>query len=143
MVIVMLMRICKCGRRIPQGQVCSCQKQRHKVYDDSRRDKEKQEFYSSTEWKKVASAVKTRANGLDEYLIATGIIELGSMCHHIYSIEERPDLKTDLNNLIYVSARTHNKIHAEYSKGEAEKKAMQKILSERRNYHGWQTKESR
>ena len=142
MVILVLMRICKCGKRVPQGQICPCQSLRHKVYDESRRDKVKQEFYSSTEWRKIAAAVKARANGLDEYLLAVGIIELGSTVHHIYTIDERPDLKTDLSNLIYVSARTHNKIHVEYSKGEAEKRAMQKILIERRNNHGGQTKKS-
>ena len=127
----LLMRICKCGRRVPQGQVCDCQKRRHKVYDEERRDKVKREFYSSMEWKKIASLVKARANGLDEYLLASeGIIEVGSTVHHIYTIDERPDLKEDLNNLIFVSARTHNKIHSEYARDEKSKRAMQNKLVE-------------
>ena len=105
----MLMKICKCGRRIPQGQICRCQAQRHKLYDDARRDKSKQKFYASNQWRKITETVKARAHGLDEYLLAFGIIEPGTTVHHIYTIEERPDLKNDLDNLIFVSAKTHNR----------------------------------
>ena len=74
-------------------------------------------------------AVKTRAKGLDEYLLAIeGIIELGTTVHHIYTIEERPDLKKSFDNLIFVSARTHNKIHTEYNLGEKERRQLQAKL---------------
>ena len=126
----MLMKICKCGRRIPQGQFCDCQKQRHKIYDDKKRDKSKQKFYASAQWRKITETVKARAKGLDEYLLAFGIMERGTTAHHIYTIEERPDLKAELDNLIFVSAKTHNKIHAIYSRSEEEKTSLQKQLSE-------------
>ena len=66
---------------------------------------------------------------MDEYRLAfEGVIEVGSTAHHIYTLEERPDLKTSLSNLLFVSARTHNKIHAEYNKGEPTKRALQMKL---------------
>lgn len=127
----MLMRICKCGRRIAQGEKCSCQRERHSLYDETKRDKVKREFYLSKEWRKIAATVKARAKGLDEYKLATeGVIELGTTVHHIFTIEERPDLKTSLDNLIFVSARTHNKIHAEYKLGDKERKILQERLIE-------------
>ena len=127
----MLMRICKCGRRMAQGEKCPCQKERHSIYEEKRRDKVKREFYSSAEWRKTAAAVKARAKGLDEYLLAVeGRIELGTTVHHIYPIEERPDLKINFDNLIFVSSRTHNKIHAEYNLGEKERRQLQAKLIE-------------
>lgn len=126
----MLMRICKCGRRVKQGEKCPCQKSRHKLYDETRRDDSKREFYHSVQWRKIAQTIKARAKGLDEYQLAKGVLEVGSTVHHIYPIEERPDLKTNLSNLIFVSAKTHNQIHAEYSKGEQEKRELQKTLLE-------------
>ena len=126
----MLMRICKCGRRVRQGEICPCQKHRHKVYDEKVRDKAKKDFYHSVQWRKTAEAVKARANGLDEYQLAVnGVIVVGTTAHHIYTIEERPDLKLSMDNLIFVSSRTHNKIHAEYAKGESERRELQKTLS--------------
>ena len=129
MVTIMLMKICKCGRRLPQGETCPCQKKRHKLYDAARRDKDKKKFYASLRWKKIVAAVKARANGLDEYALAvSGVIAVGTTVHHIYPVDERPDLKTSLDNLIFVSARTHNKIHAEYNRNAESKAAMQKTL---------------
>ena len=126
MVIAMLMKLCKCGRRIAQGQECTC---RHKFYDKQSRDKSKKKFYGSTKWKKIVEAVRIRANGLYEYQLAVnGAIVIGTTVHHIYTTDERPDLKTDLSNLIFVSAQTHNMIHAEYKRNGESKSAMQKIL---------------
>lgn len=127
---IMLMKLCKCGRRIPQGKICPCQKSRHNLYDKTCRDKEKKKFYGSTTWKKIVELIKTRANGLDEYQLANGVIAIGTTVHHIYTVDERPDLKTSLDNLIFVSSNTHNRIHAEYAKGEEEKKELQRKLLE-------------
>ena len=122
----MLMKVCnKCGRRIPHNERCPCQKTRHKLYNSKRRDKEKNNFYHSQQWKSVVAQVKARANGLDEYALAQGYLERGSVVHHIYPIDERPDLKLAIENLIYVSAQNHNRIHAEYSKSDERKKELQ------------------
>ncbi len=133
----MLRRICaNCGRRLSQGDKCVCQKARHKVYNAEYRDEIKNDFYHSAAWKKVAAAVKARANGLDEYALSQGRLEQGSIAHHILPIEDRDDLRLAMDNLIFVSARTHNQIHDEYKKSEQNKKAVQvKLKSIIANQH--------
>lgn len=122
----MLMKIClSCGCRIKQGEQCNC---RHRNYDKTQREQVKTAFYHSKEWRLVVEAVKARANGLDEYSLLEGRLCKGNTVHHIYTIEERPDLKLTLSNLIYVSSTTHNMIHAEYDKGKANRKAIQEKL---------------
>lgn len=130
----MLMKICQqCGRRLHQGERCPCRNVRHKLYNETQRDRERNEFYHSAAWRRLTLAVKSRANGLDEYALAQGRLEVGTTAHHIYPLAERPDLKLSMDNLIWVSARTHGKIHAEYDKGGDAKKIMQaKLLACRR-----------
>lgn len=128
-VIFMLMKICgKCGKKLLQNRRCPCQNERHKLYNSARRDKEKNTFYHSKQWREIAEQVKARANGLDEYFLAQGILEKGSTVHHIYTLDERPDLKLSTDNLIYVSAKTHNWIHAEYVRSDAARVELQKEL---------------
>ena len=125
----MLKKICEhCGRTINQGTACPCGMNRHKLYDETRRDKAKSAFYKSTTWRRVAEYTKARANGLDEYLLAEGRLCKGNTAHHIYTVDERPDLKLSLDNLIYLSGSTHNMVHNEYDKGKETRQAMQRKL---------------
>ena len=125
----MLMKICaKCGRKLPQGVKCICQNDRHKIYNDNRRDKEKNSFYHSAAWNRLVATVKARANGLDEYALSQGHLEIGNTVHHIYPIDERPDLKLSPDNLIFLSAKNHNRIHSEYNKDFITKKKLQAKL---------------
>ena len=125
----MLMKICaKCGRKLPQGEKCSCQNERHKLYNAERRNQEKNQFYHSANWNRLVEMVKARANGLDEYALSQGYFEIGNTVHHIYTIDERPDLKQSIDNLIFLSARNHNRVHREYEKGTTEKKILQAKL---------------
>lgn len=125
----MLMRICgKCGNKLPHNKRCPCQNARHKFYNANRRDKDKNIFYHSRQWKAIVEQVKARANGLDEYTLAQGYLEKGNTVHHIYTIDERPDLKLSVENLIYVSAKTHNFFHAEYKRSNAARIELQKEL---------------
>lgn len=125
----MLMKVCqRCGRRLQQGQRCSCGTARHKLYNETRRDPERNQFYHSRSWQKLAAAVKARANGLDEYALAQGVLEVGNTAHHIFPIEERPDLRLALDNLIFVSAKSHAAIHREYEKNSDSKYTMQQKL---------------
>lgn len=128
--IKMLMKVCRqCGRRLPQGQRCQCRTARHKLYNETQRDKERNEFYHSQAWRRLTLSVKARANGLDEYALAEGRIEQGNTAHHIYTLAERPDLKLSLDNLIWVSARTHGQIHAEYERGAEVRRGLQEKLA--------------
>ena len=122
----MLIKICSCGRKLRQGEVCTC---RHKIYDKSQRNQRENKFYRSAAWLNVRQVAIARANGLDEYVLKyeQKIIK-GNLVHHIFELKERPELKLSLDNLILVSSRTHNKIHAEYDKSLADRLAMQTKL---------------
>ena len=126
----MLMRICgKCGRKIQQGEICPCQKQRHKLYDVQERDQHKKDFYHSVAWSKVSKFAKARANGLDEYAFEyEHRIIPGSLTHHIFELNDRADLRLSPDNLIFVSTQTHAMIHAAYNRDEKSKNAMQQKL---------------
>lgn len=134
-VMKLLMKICRnCGRKIPQGTKCNCHKkfdktnERHKLYNQFRRDQDKNKFYHSAVWEKLVEAVKARANGLDELALAEGRIEKGNTVHHICPIDDRPDLQTSINNLIFLSAKSHNRVHRIYSRDEESKKNLQSKL---------------
>lgn len=111
-----------------QGENCSCQNDRHKIYNAAQRDKEKNAFYHSAAWERLVARVKARASGLDEYAQAQGYFEVGNTVHHIYTVDERPDLKLSLDNLIFLSAKNHNRIHKEYNKDAESKKILQAKL---------------
>lgn len=126
----MLMKICgRCGKKIAQGEICTCQKSRHKIYNSQYRDRVKNTFYHSTAWSKVSKLAKERANGLDEYALEyEQRIIRGNLTHHIFELDERPDRSLSMDNLIYVSTQTHNMIHAAYNRDEKSKIEMQNKL---------------
>ena len=131
---MMLNRLCAvCGKTVPQGQRCECQKKRHIQYNQEHR-LDSSKFYYSRAWKNLSAMVKARANGCDEYILYTEHrIIPGVLSHHIEPSDKCPDLKFRADNLIYVSAKTHRMIHDEYSKSEQSKLNMQHKLIEIRN----------
>ena len=124
---MMLNRLCAvCGKTVPQGQRCECQKKRHKTYDREHRDKGRAAFYHSLAWTKLRNQIKVRACGSDEYVRMTECRMVpGTIAHHIYPVDEFPELKLKDDNLIYVSARTHEMIHVAYDRGGQCKAEMQ------------------
>ena len=109
----MLKRTCNiCGRVHKFGEICPKAKQRHKEYDEFKRDATAAAFYKSRAWVKVASMVKERDHGLDQYELAINKkITKGEMVHHIIPLEDSPDRRLDPGNLIYVSRKSHRLIH--------------------------------
>lgn len=130
----MLMRICgQCGRKIVQGQQCSCQADRHHAYDSEHRDKSRARFYHSREWRQISQAARMRA-GYDEVIYHdTGRLIPCDVVHHIETIGDRPDLRLSMSNLICVTAKTHRRIHAAYDSGQSEKSQMVARLREIRS----------
>lgn len=127
----MLTTICgRCGKVIRQGAGCpSCEADRQREYDREHRNQATKEFYNSKSWKLMQKAVASRAGFIDEYVrFYKGRIEPGKIAHHIQPVSERPDLALVGRNIIYVSAATHQMIHAEYNKGTKEKEEMQRRL---------------
>lgn len=127
----MLNRICDiCGRTVKQGKPCPCRASRHRAYDRERRDKNKAAFYHGKAWQRTAEAARQRANYADEVVFAeTGRLVPGAIVHHIEPIGENPARKLDMENLIFVSAATHKKIHDTYSKSSRAKREMQEKLA--------------
>lgn len=128
----MLNRICEiCGRTVPQGKPCPCRAQRHRHYDCTRRDREKAAFYHGKAWQRTAEAARRRAQYADEVVFTeTGRLVPGAIVHHIEPIGENPVRKLDMENLIFVSAATHKKIHDAYDKSSRVKWEMQEKLRE-------------
>lgn len=132
----MLTRICSiCGRKVIVGEQCICVKQRQKEYDRDNRNKDSQAFYHSRQWQLLQRAAASRANFADEYILHyENRMVQGRIVHHIIPVSERPDLRLNPKNLIYVSDKTHRMIHEQYDKGEQAKKIMQeKLFAIRKN----------
>lgn len=126
--IIVLNKICPyCGKLIRQDESHTC---RHKSYNQTR-EPDMTRFYTSRQWESARAYCKARALGADEYIMATtGRIEPGSIAHHIVPVRENPKLRLDLNNLIFISSKTHDMIHAAYSRAGDEKAAMITKLQE-------------
>lgn len=137
----MLVRICgSCGRKVPQGQQCECQKQRYKIYNREHRDKDRSDFYNSTQWRRTAEAVRIRAGCIDEYALHYEHRFIpGRLVHHIVPINENPALRLDLNNLVCLSPKSHDFVHAAYAEGGQHKAEIQAQLRAIRQ--GWGTGE--
>lgn len=116
-----------------QDKVNKQERERYKEYSKRRReDKEQkkyQDFYNSNDWKRIRDAEISICNGIDiiEYY-RTGKVVQGERVHHIIELDEDWNCRLDINNLIYLTEQNHRRIHAEYNKGEREKKQMQQVL---------------
>ena len=126
----MLKKICAyCGKSYAADKACSCGSSRHNVYDKCQRNKEAASFYHSISWKAMTQRIRQLAYGLDELLWREKkLLRAGKITHHIYTVEERPDLALREENLIYVNVQTHNMIHAVYEKSAEKKRQMQARL---------------
>ena len=72
--------------------------------------------------------------GYDEVIFSeTGRLIPCNVVHHIEPIDERPDLRLSMSNLICVTAKTHRRIHAAYDSGQSEKSQMVARLREIRS----------
>ena len=102
----------RCRRKVPSGKQCSCRMQAYL------QDSDKYEFYHSTEWKRLAQAVKVRDGGVDRYAWQVHhVYQHGRTVHHIIPIEDDWSKRFDMNNLILVSDSSHGEIHARLKAG--------------------------
>ncbi len=126
----MLTKICShCGKKIKINEVCECQKQRHKEYDKYYRNQESKAIYHSKRWLLVSQSCRQKCNGLDlyEYFINNRIVK-GALSHHIIELTEDKSRAYDQTNLIFLSNKSHKKVHFFYKKSEEDKKKMQTLL---------------
>lgn len=126
----MLTYIClRCGREVEQGKKCDCMNRSRKEYESEGRRKEVRAFYDSAMWRKLRDSIKARANGCDEWILAsTGRIVPGDLVHHIYPSDEYPSMRLLPDNLIYVSKQTHEWIHSVYRQGKDAKHELTRRL---------------
>lgn len=125
----MLTRKCTiCGRIIPQGSICPCQRDRTREYNQRYTADGRREIYDTKRWRTLTKVIAQHANGLDEVERSRGNIVFGRISHHIIPVSERPDLAFSQDNIIFVSDRTHSEIHRQYDKGEDSKRKMQAYL---------------
>ena len=138
----MLASICShCGAKIIYGKQCECKvernRRRQKQYDKYQRNKEAFTIYHSKAWKRLVKQCKEICNGLDLYaLYAEGKIRRGELVHHIEEVATNPAGAYELSNLIFVSHRSHGKIHRVYEQSEKENKKMKEFLKECLRRHG-------
>ncbi len=120
----MLKKICQhCGKQININESCGC------GGHSERRSFE--DFYSQSVWKRTARAAKQRAGYSDEYIrVKEGRLVEGKIVHHIIPIDDKPEFKLRLDNLIVVSHQTHEMIHQAYNQGGETKRRMQEELLE-------------
>lgn len=113
----------KCGRTLTVGKACDCTKRLKyaQYHSDS--------FYQTKEWEKIKPIVIARFNGLDIYsYYKLHIIEHGFTVHHIIPIDEDPNQRLSIDNLIYLTESNHRLLHAKMKKSAEAKAAVQAEL---------------
>lgn len=121
----------RCGKRIPSGSTCACvkeyKKSKDKDYDKNRRDKGRDAFYHSRQWKTAREECIRRHIGIDIYLYyEEGKIVPADMVHHIETAEQAWEHRMDQGNLIPLSSQSHARIHKRMNEGR--EREVQEIL---------------
>ena len=102
----------RCRKRIPSGTECDCIKKRHKEYDRTGRNRKTDAFYHSDDWCRMRAMAEARYMGMDIYsYYVLGKMEYGHSVHHIIPIKDDWSLRLNLDNLIYLTEKNHQKIH--------------------------------
>lgn len=79
--------------------------QYNKDYNSTQRDREANEFYQSTKWKKLREYVYSRDMGIDQI---TGQPILGRyITDHVHPLSVAPEEKLDASNVWVLSLETH------------------------------------
>ena len=121
-------RCSRCGKRLPEGTRCSCQKKRHQEYDRYSRDGKSKKYYNSKEWELARAAALEADGGIDVYVfMTTGQIVLADTAHHIIPLKDDWNKRNDIENLMSLSHDTHSIIEKKYKK---DKDKMQAELKE-------------
>lgn len=116
----------RCSKRIVEGTICPCLKNRHKEYKKYRQDNKEQCFYASSEWLRKKEDVKAFYSGIDIYsFYILHTIEEGQTVHHIVELKEDWSRRLDNENLIYLTEANHQLIHKLYKE---DKEGIQKLL---------------
>lgn len=95
-----------CHRIVEVGKICKCRNT--KRYKEKKTD----ETYIDKRWNKVREKCKSNCFGLDVFAYYhDNKIEFGFTVHHIYPVDEFPERKYDVSNLIYLTEQNHRLVH--------------------------------
>ena len=109
--MIIYKRCSRCGKRIETGTKCPC-------YDRGRSKRGRcthDDFYHSAEWGTARCGAIHRTYGLD--ILAwyeRGELVTGFTVHHITPLEIGWDLRSDPDNLIYLTESDHREVHQRY-----------------------------
>lgn len=139
----MIYKICtRCGKRIPEGTTCSCQKIRKaesdRQYDRHQRDKKATDFYRSPAWIQTRQRILNIDQHIDVYMYMTqGKVIPADTVHHIIPLREDWNRRLDSGNLMSLHHDTHSLIEREYSALGTKVMAprLKKILTDYRAEH--------
>jgi 5-methylcytosine-specific restriction protein A len=90
--------------------------ERHRHYDNNRRDKKATTFYNSIEWEKARKQALTRDHGLCQHCLKEKVIKVADMVDHIIPIKIAWHLRVFLDNLQPLCNSCHNRKTAEDKK---------------------------
>lgn len=65
------------------------------------------DFYKTKAWKRIRESVLRRDGYMDIWRARYGIREPAETVHHVFLLDDRPDLALDPRNLVSVSRHTH------------------------------------
>lgn len=85
---------------------------RHREYDRTKRDREAKRFYDSTAWKRLRIIVLQRDNYLCQQCLLNRKITPAEHVDHIKPMREHPELRLDPENLRSLCQPCHSKRHA-------------------------------
>lgn len=98
-----------------QGRCCA--KCANKHSKKRQENNEALKLYGSSRWRKCRRDVRLKFQDMDIWELGAGRVNVicGTVyVHHIQERDQRPDLLFDIDNLITVSAESHEQIHAMY-----------------------------
>lgn len=107
------MKFCKCGKIIPEKEICSCKAIASKARNKYRAQQkpEEKKFFNSTKWKKLRlKVIKEDGATCQRCLIKFNFIETRNLqAHHIKPRIKYDELKFERSNLITLcqSCNTH------------------------------------
>lgn len=112
----MIYRRCgRCGKRIESGTTCPCRTQDKRIYTKAEGISK---YYHTGEWHRVSTYILRKYDGVDVYAWAVHRVLLtADTVHHIVPLKENYGKRTEIDNLIPVSRKSHSEIEKLYRDG--------------------------
>lgn len=109
--MIIYTRCSRCKKRIAVGETCPCYDKQRGTQGRNAQDI----FYTSSEWERARAGAIRRTYGLDIFAFYEfGELVSGFTVHHITPLESAWELRTDPDNLIYLTEQNHRLIHELY-----------------------------